>query len=624
MKKRLLASLLCGAMTVSLLPMTAFAEEQLVVQDVQVQADMQEAISGKCGDQLTWKVDVVNGEKVLTISGTGKMYDFDYRGEDVPWSVDIKKVIIQNGAESIGEDAFQSTMIRSIDIADSVSQIGKGAFIKCRDLEKIRIPNNVTTLDGQFYGCSGLVSIEIPKAVTKITGATFYGCSSLKDVYYGSSEGDWNRIDIDWNSNDELKAATIHYEAFDEGLTDEQKEVKNLLDRCDGRTPIVWQYTDPNDIVLDYFNNKDLAKMTVTMTGKHLSSNAMWQEAYRRTLTEMSGSKGWQGFQSRVEFVSSIYSEFSDITDETLRVAGVTVDPTMLAGITAAAKDSVEQLGSDLYLLGEIAEETSNPNLKEACEQIAQQKMVSFNVELEKIIAEKVFDLGAEELGRIAKEISSEVLGKAASVFSVFSYVQTVLFVKDLVTDINGWADLTEAYQDSICYANIATALASAYQRECEKYRAGDDDILYELGHLYQGIEAATKYSYEDMETVLGKKYNKVLDSDPYLKQRVKEVEDLSMETYQIGRAKKMKPTAFASRQTLSKKKKSQKKSQIKLRKLRYGVRVEYKVTSGKKYIKVNSKGEVTAKKKGSGTVTVTIHQNGGTYNSDIRYRVKA
>ena len=38
--------------------------------------------SGTCGENLTWNFDVDTG--VLTISGTGKMYNYFYNS-DVPW-----------------------------------------------------------------------------------------------------------------------------------------------------------------------------------------------------------------------------------------------------------------------------------------------------------------------------------------------------------------------------------------------------------------------------------------------------------------------------------------------------------------------------------------------------------
>lgn len=69
-------------------------------------------------------------------------------------------------------------------IPNSVRAIGKGAFSGCTGLTSIDIPNSVTTIgDGAFQNCSGLNSITIPESVTSIGSNAFSGCSSLNDVY---------------------------------------------------------------------------------------------------------------------------------------------------------------------------------------------------------------------------------------------------------------------------------------------------------------------------------------------------------------------------------------------------------------------------------------------------------
>ena len=57
--------------------------------------------SGACGENLTWTLDAAG---TLTVSGTGAMKDYNYKG--APWyqSRDsIKAVVIENGVTTIGE-----------------------------------------------------------------------------------------------------------------------------------------------------------------------------------------------------------------------------------------------------------------------------------------------------------------------------------------------------------------------------------------------------------------------------------------------------------------------------------------------------------------------------------------
>ena len=89
---------------------------------------------------------------------------------------------------SIGDNAFSSCDLTSIEIPNSVTTIGDYAFVYCSSLTSIQIPNSVTSIgDYVFYYCSSLTSIEIPNSVTSIGDYTFSNCSSLTSVIIGNS-----------------------------------------------------------------------------------------------------------------------------------------------------------------------------------------------------------------------------------------------------------------------------------------------------------------------------------------------------------------------------------------------------------------------------------------------------
>ena len=69
-------------------------------------------------------------------------------------------------------------------IPDSVTEIGRGAFIGCTSLTSVTIPDSVTSIGGYaFYRCTSLTSVTIPDSVTEIGYYAFYNCTSLKEVY---------------------------------------------------------------------------------------------------------------------------------------------------------------------------------------------------------------------------------------------------------------------------------------------------------------------------------------------------------------------------------------------------------------------------------------------------------
>ena len=136
---------------------------------------------GTCGTNLIWELS--NG--TLTISGTGTMND--YTDGKSPWSSyrsQIKTVLIENGATSIGNYAFGGcTGLTSITIPNSVTSIGNYAFGICTGLTSITIPNSVTSIgNNAFYKCTKLTSITIPSSVTSIGDYAFENCSSLTSI----------------------------------------------------------------------------------------------------------------------------------------------------------------------------------------------------------------------------------------------------------------------------------------------------------------------------------------------------------------------------------------------------------------------------------------------------------
>ena len=76
------------------------------------------------------------------------------------------------------------------------------------------VPEGVTSIGTlAFYNASNLAKITIPRSVTDIDTNAFSGSTGLRDVYYGGTESNWRKININSSGNDPLKGATIHYTA---------------------------------------------------------------------------------------------------------------------------------------------------------------------------------------------------------------------------------------------------------------------------------------------------------------------------------------------------------------------------------------------------------------------------
>ena len=62
---------------------------------------------------------------------------------------------------SIGEETFEQCRITSVDMSNNITSIGRMAFWNCYQLTSIKIPANVTSLEGVFAGCYELTKVEI-------------------------------------------------------------------------------------------------------------------------------------------------------------------------------------------------------------------------------------------------------------------------------------------------------------------------------------------------------------------------------------------------------------------------------------------------------------------------------
>ena len=74
--------------------------------------------------------------------------------------------------------------LTSIDIPNSVTEIGDGAFQDCYSLTTITIPNSVTEIgDWAICGCTSLTTINIPSSVAEIGNCAFWKCTAVTSVH---------------------------------------------------------------------------------------------------------------------------------------------------------------------------------------------------------------------------------------------------------------------------------------------------------------------------------------------------------------------------------------------------------------------------------------------------------
>lgn len=244
----------------------------------------------KCGNNLLYEFDETTG--ILTISGSGPMYNYYTDGSPFNNNTSIKEIIFDGEITSIGDFSFTNcTGLQNVKLPDCIDYVGDSAFNGCSGIKEVDLGNNPDLIIGynSFDGCdsvekyivgsdcseyitdesgvlynkdkTGLIKypsgcsiekfiiedsvvyinenafensiylkeITVPATLMNIGDYAFSGCSSLKNVYYSGSENDWNEIYIG-ASNEALISAEIHFaqESDDNKLTIKALPVKTV------------------------------------------------------------------------------------------------------------------------------------------------------------------------------------------------------------------------------------------------------------------------------------------------------------------------------------------------------------------------------------------------------------
>lgn len=141
---------------------------------------------------------------ILSIAnGTINILRYQYNNNQ-----DITELIIADTVEEIGDGAFRGcTNLKTITQGSSLHTIGWNAFTRCDSLMSLFLSDSVKRVGSEAFSCSGLTYVEfednddisikncafafckrlacaiLPNGLKHICGGTFLGCTNLKDVF---------------------------------------------------------------------------------------------------------------------------------------------------------------------------------------------------------------------------------------------------------------------------------------------------------------------------------------------------------------------------------------------------------------------------------------------------------
>ena len=180
------------ALLLVVLGLFAFQDSYMIISYAE---ETNNIVSGKCGENVYWELDRNTG--VLRIYGTGEMNDYRYKYDllgketvietEAPWleqgyTEEITKVVIEKGVTYIGSSSFSSKRyvkanvcvnLKTVEIADTVTEIGSNAFRACSALTSIVIPNQVKLVGSYAFTSCSLNHIGWGSSVEKIGYGAF-------------------------------------------------------------------------------------------------------------------------------------------------------------------------------------------------------------------------------------------------------------------------------------------------------------------------------------------------------------------------------------------------------------------------------------------------------------------
>ena len=129
--------------------------------------------TGTCGANVRWRIEKQGNSETLYIYGTGATYD--YR----------ESIFASSGASPFAD---KDNNITNVVVEEGVTSIGTNLFYKCTGgIFDVTLPNTITTIKKNAFMYSNIRSINIPDSVLEIGDYAFFRCNSIQTITISST-----------------------------------------------------------------------------------------------------------------------------------------------------------------------------------------------------------------------------------------------------------------------------------------------------------------------------------------------------------------------------------------------------------------------------------------------------
>lgn len=207
---------------------------------------------------------------------------------------DIVDAVICDGTVEVSDQAFMNCIsLKSVEIPDSVKDLGMATFMGCKNLEHVKFGNGLIEIQMcVFQNCENLKRIEIPEGITAIqrNAFTYSGLESVvlassiktigEDVFFGTK---LSEIFIPKSVNEihkmalGLRICRIELEKFDVGFVEFITSLSNMEDGLPYYIEMV--YNGKNLYLPRYVTKSKLTKLKA-IAADFFNSNAKYASTF--------------------------------------------------------------------------------------------------------------------------------------------------------------------------------------------------------------------------------------------------------------------------------------------------------------------------------------------------------
>ena len=406
-------------------------------------------------------------------------------------------------------------------------------------------------------------------------------------------------------------------------------DVKWLMLNTDYASYPLLEYDDPVNLAAGFSKTPGgVLQAFIKTYGDINTKNKLWEQEYEEILIDLLADNS---IRKRItdawdEDLASIVSEFEEEIDtEVLDKLSFS-----MSAFTDSIRNDIKKDVSKILILSSIADNTDDRNLRKACQICMADSLNSTFNAIEDFLIDDAVKKGKKLLVKkqaikkkvLTTSLKKDYLGSICTKFqlgTVATLVSEILLVKHIVSFSSGINKRVDNYLKTVSLSFVCDASMKAYNKKISALKSGDTNAASDIYILFQFILSAKQMSYETMEGMFtGFTWDKIMESDQYLKMNTEKISDITIRNYTKVKLTSLKPDTDTTKIAL----KVKEKKEFPCTGISYLSNVKYS-SDNKKVAKVNSSGDIQAKKAGTTYIRCKVEQYGDTYNLVCKVTVK-